>query len=74
MGEVEDLRDEVAALRARVAELESALEACRRESSERWEAIGRLAPAAKRLRAERDQLRRELERRDAGLSDGGESD
>lgn len=69
MSELEDLRDEVAVLRARVAELEESLDRCRRESQERWEAIGRLAPAAKRLRAERDELRRKL-----GLSDGGESD
>lgn len=59
-GELETLREEVARLRARVAELESALDACRRESAARWEAIGRLAPAAKRLRAERDRLRAEL--------------
>ena len=64
----EDLAAEVARLRARVAELEAALEACRRQSEARWQAIGKLAPAAKRLRAERDQLRRRL----SALS--GESD
>jgi chromosome segregation ATPase len=69
MSELEDLREEVAALRARIALLEEALDGCRRESQERWEAIGRLAPAAKRLRSERDELRRKL-----GLSGGGESD
>jgi chromosome segregation ATPase len=69
MGELEKLRDEVAALRARIAELEAALEACRSESRQRWEAIGRLAPAAKRLRAERDELRRKLV-----LSGGADSD
>lgn len=65
--ELEDLRAEVARLGARVSELEAALEACRRQSEARWQAIGKLAPAAKRLRAERDRLRRQL-----GLS--GESD
>lgn len=68
--ELESLRDEVARLRARVAELEEALEACRRQSEARWQAIGKLAPAAKRLRAERDQLRRRL----SALSDRSDSD
>lgn len=72
MGELEDLRDQVGALRRRVGELEAELEACRAESQQRWEAIGRLAPAAKRLRAERDELLRKLA--EAGLSSGEDSD
>ena len=67
---LDDLRAELAEKIARIAELEAELADCRRVSQERWDAIGRLAPAAKRLRSERDELRAKLR----GLSGPADSD
>ncbi len=61
----DDLRQENITLRARVEELTEALEKANRELDLRWQAIERLAPAAKRLRIERNRLRSELEKYDS---------
>ena len=65
-----ELRETIATLRlelenkeTEIERLTAELEAVQLESASRWEAIGRLAPAAKRLRAERDQLLAKLKQR-----------
>lgn len=61
VSEIAALRAELAEKTQRITVLEEELREARRESAERWQAIERLAPAAKRLRIERDKLLEQLE-------------